>query len=127
MEIKHILRTERNENDCWTLALSYALDTTYEKVRKNMKPFINKDGSLIAAFSVGALLNAGYKEIDFSEEVLTVEGTIKLIDSNNNHLIIYIDDHVFYVENKVIHDSSEDTEDLLKRNVNSIMYKEKKL
>jgi hypothetical protein len=90
-----------------------------------MKPWINKNGTLIGAFTAGALLRHGYKEIDFSEEVLDVEGVVKLFDSHNNHLVIFIDDHVFYVENKIIHDSSDDLEALLKRNVNSIMYKEK--
>lgn len=113
----------RNKNDCWTIALMYALGKTYEDIRALFKPFMSKDGSLRGGFVTGILTENGYKFMEF-EDILTVKEAIMILDSASNHLVIMTKGHTFYVSHKTIYDSMT-LEQLAKKHVLTVFFKEK--
>lgn len=116
------LDIERNENDCWNVALMYALEKPYEEVRTSVSQFIEKNGSLRGGFIAGILSHNGFIGVEFDDA--TVKEIIPYIDSCHNHIVIVTKKHTFYVNNRIIFDSME-LKKLLKKKVNTVYYKEK--
>lgn len=124
MKIKIKNEDVKNMNDCWNVALSYALQTPYEDIRKLFKPFIESSGGLRIPFIRGVLLREGFSNFNMGE-TLTVKQVVKFLDSKHNHLIICIDNHVFYVDNKTIIDGGKELEEMLVQRVEEVFIKEK--
>ncbi len=114
----------KNTNDCWARTLSRALNTPYEDVRNLFKPFIEPAGGLRLSFIEGVLHREGFTSITFEDD-LTVKQVVKAFDSRYNHLVVSIQDHVFYVDNKIIIDVNKEIEDMLIKKVDEVFVKEK--
>jgi hypothetical protein len=103
-----------NENDCWAIALSQALNVKYDKIYKLFKHFINADGSLSTLITQGYLQNNGFT-------VYNVDNSLKdvlRVYNRKNGIVIAMTDkiggsHIVYIEGLTIYESKDLTNDML--------------
>lgn len=106
MKFKFIETETGFDNDCWCVALSYALDIEYTKLRKQFKHLIYKDGGLEQGITKGYLKQQDYSIIDTT---LDLQNALRIYNLKNG-IIFMIENkdnehHVVYVKGNKIYDN----------------------
>ena len=127
MRIKHHYLTNINNKDCWTHALSLAFDKDYDNIRHVLGAFIEEDGSINTSMIMGALEHKNFYISDLNN--LSVRDVVIAYNSYDNHIVIGTKNHVFYVSDMMVYDTTEKEkfEQLLNAEVEYIGYKQKEV
>jgi hypothetical protein len=109
MKIKWKPRLHKNKDDCWNDALAFALNKSYDEVRRDCKAFIKKDdGGLESRITIGILLDNDYTHYELGKYI-TVSEFFRFHNTYNNHCVLAIitpqGSHIVYVHKNIIYDN----------------------
>jgi len=103
--IKFKYRKNKNDNDCWNDALSYASGKTYEEIRETFKPLIGLDGSLRHGYINTYLVVLNYHEINI--ENYTINDVMTYFNHYNCEIVLQLEEHVIYAHKNTIYEYVE--------------------
>ncbi len=115
--MNHKFKIERmetsNQNDCWAIALSKALDEDYDKVYRRFKHFHSGNG-VEADIIEGYLRHKGYFIVTTKMELMNA---IRVYD-NKTGIIFAMEDqeggrHIVYIKENIIYEGTELDDDML--------------